>query len=72
MLKEIGISIDDPITLHMLIFVEKYVLQNKASGLYATYTHKLQSLKLEQFESVETLITELDDLYIKQLNPRMD
>ena len=43
--------------------VEKYVLQNKASGLYATYTHKLQSLRLEQFESVEALITELDDLY---------
>ena len=43
--------------------IEKYVLQNKASGLYATYTHKLQSLRLEQFESVEALIKELDDLY---------
>ncbi len=43
--------------------MEKYVLQNKASGLYSTYTHKLQSLRLEQFESVAALITELDDLY---------
>ena len=43
--------------------VEKYVLQNKSSGLYATYTQQLQSLRLNQFKNVEALITELNNLY---------
>ena len=43
--------------------VDKYVLQNKTIGLYATYTQQLQSLRLSQFKNIEALITELNNLW---------
>ena len=39
--------------------VEKYILQNKVSGFYATYTHQLQSF----LGNVENLIIEMNNLY---------